>query len=133
MSTPKVFCVALALTQQWGCAESPTFLAKRAMIDETTPVCVGEQGCSAKWRAARHWVVNDAGLPIRIATDDVIETYNGWPSQDPRLIVRVTKEPLGGGKYKILVATSCAYDYGCIPDRWNAALDFNRTVGAARP
>jgi hypothetical protein len=121
------------LTQLWGCAPSAAFLAKQARIEETTPTCTAGADCSAKWLAARRWVRNDASFPIRVASEELIETYSGYPAQDPRLIVRVRKTPIGAGRFEIRIATFCLYDFGCIPDRWNAALAFNEAVAAAQP
>jgi len=133
MSTYKPLIAALVLTLVSGCAESPEYLAKRArLLDETTPVCDGDADCNAKWNAAQHWVVNNAGFKIYKANNDLIDTYYGsqW---DERLVFRVTKEPLGDGKYKILASASCTNFFGCIPDRWKATLAFNKSIEAVRP
>jgi hypothetical protein len=133
MAPFKVFSAVLAVAQLAGCAQSPGFLARQAQIEASTPVCVGEQDCRAKWRAARHWLQNDTGFPIRLTTDEVIETYSGLPAQDPRLIARVIKKPVGDGHYEIRITAWCLYDFGCIPDRMNAALAFNKAIGAVLP
>ncbi|SPJ17048.1 exported hypothetical protein [Burkholderiales bacterium] len=132
MSTYKLLVAALVLTLLSACAESPEYLAKRARLDDTTPVCVGEADCNAKWLAAQHWIVNNAGFKIYKVTNDLIDTYYGseW---DERLVFRVTKEPLGDGKYKILASASCTNFFGCIPDRWKATLAFNKSIDAVTP
>jgi len=129
MSRFPLIIAAMAISLLSGCAAPSDVPTKRALIAQTTPVCVGQADCDAKWKAAEHWVVNYAGLPVHVATDTLIDTYIG-NTQDPRLLVRVTKVPLGGDRFQILVFTSCNYPYGCIPDRWNATLNFNRTIDA---
>lgn len=103
-----------------------------AQFRNTIPTCSGEADCKAKWEAAQLWVVHNAGFKIQTATDVLIETYNPTGGS-PSLAARVTKEPLGGGKYQIVVFVWCDNVFGCVPDSWQAALAFNRVVGAARP
>jgi hypothetical protein len=122
---------ALALLPLGACAGGVGDVRLRDEIAATTPVCLEGPDCDAQWRAARHWVRNDAGFSIRAAEDALIETYVGYPAQDPRLFVRVTKEAIGDGRARIVIAASCQYDYGCIPNRWRAELAFNRAVNAA--
>lgn len=131
MTWRRNLCVALFATTAGACASGPDGAALRAEVAATVPVCVLGPDCERMMCTARHWVLNDAGFLIRTADDTLIETYVGTPAQDPRLIVRVTREPLGDGRARIVIAASCHYDYGCIPDRWRAALAFNRAVGAA--
>lgn len=62
----------------------------------------------------------------------LLETYNpGYAKTD--LAVRVTKEPLGGGNHRLVVKTWCDNLFGCTPNAWDAALDFNRTISAVVP
>jgi len=129
----RVVLICVVCAQTSGCAPSPAFLAKQALVEKTTPVCVDERDCAAKWHAARDWVTNDAGFPIRTASDEVIETYRGLPAQDPRLIVRVIKVPIGAGRCEIRIRAYCLYDFGCIPNPTTAALAFNRAIGQTVP
>ena len=117
-----------------GCAISPSMdeQMNRAEFERTIPTCDGEQDCNAKWEAAQLWVVHNAGFKIQTATNVLIETYNAVGGSSS-IAARVTKEPLGGGRYKIVVRTFCDNMFGCTPVRWIAAFDFNRTVGAAKP
>lgn len=114
-----------------GCATtpSPEMQARQAELARTTPVCRNETDCKAKWEAAQLWVVHNAAYKIQTSTSVVIETYNPGPSE-PKIAARVTKEPIGGGSYKLLVNIWCNNIFGCIPNQWDAALDFNRTVSA---
>lgn len=117
-----------------GCATtpSPEIQAKRTQLRQTTPVCVDEKDCKAKWEAAQIWIVRNAGFKLQITTDVLLQTYSATGGS-PSIAVQATKEPLGGGKYKILVTVSCDNMFGCVPNQWDAALDFNRVVGAAIP
>lgn len=117
-----------------GCATvSPAAMQqKRTEFEQTIPTCSEEKECNAKWEAAQLWVVHHAGFKIQTATNVLIETYNATGGS-PSIAVRVTKEPLGGGKYKLVVFVTCDNIFGCVPDSWDAALDFNRTVGAVQP
>lgn len=114
-----------------GCntTPSPEIQAKRAELERTTPVCNDEKDCNAKWEAAQLWIVHNSGFKIQTATNVLIQTYNATGGS-AAIAVQATKEPIGGGKYKILVRVSCDNMFGCVPNQWDAALDFNRKVGA---
>jgi hypothetical protein len=112
-----------------GCATSPKMQAKQAEFFRTIPTCSGAEDCNAKWEAAQLWVVHNAGWKIQTQSSVVIETYNAVGSS-PRIAVRVTKEPLGGGKYQFLIDVRCDNIFGCQPNSWDAALDFNRRIAA---
>lgn len=115
-----------------ACATSPEMLAKQAEANRTIPTCAGVEDCNAKWEAAQLWVVHNAGWKIQTQSSVLIETYNAINSS-PNIAVRVTKEPIGGGKYQLLVKIWCDNMFGCQPNSWDAALDFNRTIGAITP
>ncbi|MHB1174069.1 MAG: hypothetical protein ACYCZJ_02955 [Sulfuriferula sp.] len=121
----------IALT---GCAtnQSPEMLAKQAEFNRTIPICTDEKDCNAKWEAAQLWVIHNAAFKIQTATNVLIETYNATDST-PSIAARVTKEPMGGGKYQFIVSVWCDNIFGCQPNSWDAALNFNRTVGAVTP
>ena len=129
-----------------GCTStpSPEFLAKQAEIEKSVPVCVDERDCNAKWEAAQLWVIHNSAFKIQTATSVLIETYNAVQGEDG-ISARVTKEPMGNGKYKFVVniwcdrVLACPPDTGCPkilvcrPSVQDATLDFNKTVGAATP
>jgi hypothetical protein len=132
------FCgIATAITlaiSLVGCASSssPELQMKRAELERTTPICSGEQDCAAKWDAAQLWIVHNAGYKLQTTTNVLLQTYNATGGS-PSLAVQVTKEPLGGGRYKLAVSVSCDNIFGCVPNQWDAALSFNAAVGAATP
>lgn len=111
---------------------SPELQAKRAELEATVPICVDEKDCKAKWEAAQIWIVRNAGFKLQITTDVILQTYNATGGS-PFIAVQATKEPLGGGKYKILVSVSCDNMFGCVPNQWDAAIAFNRAVSSATP
>jgi len=115
-----------------GCATSPERQAKQAEFSRTIPTCSGTADCNAKWEAAQLWVVHNAGWKIQTQSSVLIETYNAVNSSS-NIAVRVTKEPLGGGRYQLLVKVWCANIFGCHPDSWDAALKFNQEIGQVTP
>lgn len=116
-----------------GCTVHPDekTLALQQEFQNTIPVCMDKADCEMKWSAARQWVLANAGFKIQTMTDDYIETYNAINSST-YLAARVIKEPLGDGTYRITVAVWCDNWIGCNPPKWQAAVDFNRTVNAAK-
>lgn len=119
-----------------GCgssANSPQVQAARSRYEATIPTCDGDADCKAKWEAAQLWVVHNLAFKIQTATDVLIETYNGTDNSDTRLAGRVTKEPLGGGRYKFVVYVGCRNPFGCGPNPWAAAQHFNDTLNAVTP
>ena len=133
MSTSKGLLAALPLLLAlFGCVDSPQFLAKREQIEQTRPICAKGADCDAKWEAARHWVFNHAGFNVQTANNELIDTYFGGDS-DERPVIRVTKEPIGGDKFKIVVSIRCTNFFGCVPNQWNEALAFNQAIGAVTP
>jgi hypothetical protein len=127
-------CVSLTLIlgalSLVGCATAGPSPQVRAQFQDTIPTCSGEADCKAKWETAQLWVVHNAGFKIQTATDVLIETCNATGGS-PSIAVRVTKEPLGGGQYRFVVFVSCDNIFGCVPDSWQAAINFNQVVGAA--
>lgn len=117
-----------------GCAtnNSPERQAKLAELQRTIPTCIGVADCNAKWEAAQLWVVKNAGWKIQTQSSVLIETYNAT-NNSTNIAVQVTKEPMGGGKYQILVKVWCANMFGCHPDSLDAALNFNRTIALVTP
>ena len=127
-----VVATVIASSVLFGCATSPEMQAKQAEFRRTIPTCSGTEDCNAKWEAAQLWVVRNAGWKIQTQSSVLIETYNAVGSS-PRIAVRVTKEPLGGGKYQFIVNVWCDNIFGCQPDSWGAALDFNRHIASVTP
>ncbi len=125
-------CLACLLA---ACAEGPPALTvqqKKELVESTIPVCDGPADCKAKWEAAQIWVIHHAGWNVQTVTEVLIETFNPAPNS-PLLAARVTKEPLGGGRYKFMIHVWCDNMFGCHRDTWSAELDFNQTINSVAP
>lgn len=133
MNTRTTLTSALAIFLT-GCAVQPTAaqVAEQQRIVETMPVCAGEDDCRVKWEAAQLWVTRNAGFKIQVATSVLIETYNPT-DYSPRLAMRLTKEPMGGGRYRLRLEAWCANLFGCSPTPASATLAFNYQIGNVTP
>jgi hypothetical protein len=123
--------VASALTLG-GCAMDPARQAKLQEVRQTVPTCDGEKDCAAKWDAAQLWVAKNAGFKIQTVTGVLIQTFSPT-SGDVQLGATIMKEPLGGGRFRLVARMGCANPFGCHPDPIDALLMFNREVAAAKP
>lgn len=123
--------LVLALVALAGCAQiaGPQFEARKQEVLATRPQCAGAEQCAAMWEAAQLWVVKNAGYKIQTITSVLIETYNPAQSSSS-LAVRVVREPLGGGRYVLTASLWCANLFGCTTHPLDAALAFNRALGA---
>lgn len=126
--TPAILLLTTSILLS-SCAStpSPQQEIKKTEFISTIPVCDVKIDCEAKWEAAQLWVANNAGYKIQTATNVVIETFN--PTRDDTyLAAKITKEPLGGGKYKIVATLWCNNMFGCNPDKWGASVAFNKSI-----
>lgn len=96
------------------------------------PKCADDAACERLWSAARNWVIGNCSMKIQNITDSYIETFNSVGGS-PGLHCRVVKDPLPEGGYILTITTGCANMFGCVPDAWDAALNFNRAVQGAAP
>lgn len=104
----------------------------QALIDEydrTIPECEGAADCTGKWEAAYNWVIETPSYGIRVANENRIETYDA-DSTRAGTELRVTRESLGGDRYRFIVDIDCFANRGC-PPYWETRIDFNRVVGSA--
>ena len=124
--------IAGALLTATGCAQiaanQAQYQAKLEQFHKTVPVCSSEKECTVKWEAAQLWVTKNTGYKIQVATSVLIETYNSVDSTS--IAARVTREPLGNGRYKFVVQVWYDNMFGCMPNALDAQLDFNRYVGS---
>ncbi|WP_286996972.1 MULTISPECIES: hypothetical protein [Shewanella] len=65
------FIFSACLLTLASCATTPSadIQAKRAQLEATTPVCIDEKDCKAKWEAAQLWIVRNAGFKLQIVTN----------------------------------------------------------------
>lgn len=120
----------LIMTLQ-GCVLPPPMNAT-TFTEPPPPTCVGPEDCKAKWDAAQIFVVKHAEMKIQIATDVLIETYNA-PGSSTAIAIRITKEPLGGGQYQLVMSAPCGNMFGCGSSRTDLKRLFNATIKAATP
>lgn len=115
-----------------GCATapSPEQIAARNAITASTPTCSSDKECEVKWAAARAWINANAGWRLQHVQADYLETYNSVGGST-NIAVRVTKQPLRTGGYRILGSVWCDNMFGCIPDNWVALKQFNDYVNAS--
>jgi uncharacterized protein YceK len=117
-----------------GCAGMKQEMARRQMlIDQSTPYCQGEEECKQKWAAAQVWVSQNIRYRVQMATDSIIQTMGPSRYPDQTLTAAtVTKEPIGGGKYKITSKMSCYSMIVCAPDPFQATLAMNDYINAVK-
>ena len=106
--------------------------ARRDAFLESRPKCYDPNACERLWAAARNWVISNCGMKIQTITSDYIETFNSVGGSTA-LACRVTKDPLPDNGYVISVTTGCGNVFGCFPDPWQAAENFNYSVQAVAP
>ena len=107
-------------------AELTTALAPAASIG-TSVEC--DSGCKIEWQRAQLWLGKHATTKVQTATDVVLQTYNPRPDA-PEYSFSVTKEPIGGDRYKISAEAFCGSMLGCSPrkiDVHNALLYYVKT------
>lgn len=122
----------LTLISLTSCATAPADTVTQSQVDASVPVCFSAADCNAKWEAAQLWVAKNAGMKIQTVTTVLIETFN-TPMYGTELAMSVTKEPQGGGLYRIVAHANCANFFGCSTSPTKAVLAFNNAVIAATP
>ncbi|EOY8739511.1 PDZ domain-containing protein [Klebsiella michiganensis] len=122
----KIAIILTALTLA-GCVSSSERQRQQAEIDRTIPQCSSQKQCDAAWSAARQWVNQNCGMKIQNYSNDYIETYNS-PANSAALACQVTKNPLPNGASSINIRTSCSNMFSCVPDTYQAVINFNNYV-----
>jgi hypothetical protein len=100
---------------------------QRDKIYDTVPVCMEGPDCRTQWDAAQRWILQNLQWRIQNANDIYIETF-GPAGYDTATAMRIIKEPIGGGKFRIEANVRCGNMIGCFPDLADALLSFNRYV-----
>ena len=107
-----------------GCAApEPPFTATELANFEPVE-CNTPARCTALWQRAQLWVVNFADFKIQINTDVVIQTFNP-PEHSVRSGITITREPLGGDRYRINFRAQCPNQFGCRPGEMRLRARFN--------
>jgi hypothetical protein len=97
----------------------------------SVPTCRSGEECKGMWSTAKFWVLKNATLKMRIADENLIETYQPNVEAGSQKIAKVWKEPIGTDAYKILVLVQDCYNLYCSGQNYLSAIDFNRAVKAA--
>lgn len=97
-------------------------------IDRTRPICIDAADCEEKWNAARTFLLKKVGFKLQIYSADYMETYNPTRGSSVELAARVNKEPIGGGRYRIVGSFYCENMFGCTESAGDVMLNFNRYV-----
>lgn len=97
-----------------------------------TPSCYSPAECTAKWRAAQHWVSTNIGRPLKHIRDDYIETEEPFPGSRS-LAARVTKVKLPDNSQKIVATVWCNSPLQCDPLEVHSIANFNHDVNESWP
>lgn len=73
-----------------------------------------DSGCTTEWQRAQLWLGKHATMKVATATDVLLQTYTP-PQDSPRYYFSITKEPIGGGRYRISATLACQSLVGCSP------------------
>lgn len=128
--------IALALLALSGCATNGGMsnvdrLSLQARVRDTIPTCSSDKECLNKWEAAQFWVSNNSGYKIQTATSAIIETYNATGGS-VALAMKVLKEPLGNGQYRMVMSARCDNMFGCQVEPLQAIQNFNDYVNTIK-
>ncbi len=140
----KYFVLSIALTAMicifTGCVANKEIgykdkkalvLKKKKRIKNTLPTCHSKSECEIKWAAAKKWVNLDPRRKVKYHTDSFIETHMP-PLDSTELAVQIVKVGLPQGGYKIVINTKCYHEYGCIPSKEDAEIDFNNYINSGK-
>jgi hypothetical protein len=82
-------------------------IISKAKTDTRSIVCEGS-ACGEYWAKAQVWISKHSGYKVQTQTESVIETFGPIYDIDPMTCgFSITKEPVGGGKFKIEFAPRC--------------------------
>lgn len=127
----KILLLATVVLGLSGCATTGQNAANlKQEFQAGIPECQGKEQCDAAWESAQVWVAQNSRLKIQTATNVLIETY-GSGQYDPTLSMRVLKEPIGNGNYRIVFSGGCNNMFGCQPNAFEAGIRFNDAIKAA--
>ena len=85
------------LFQGCGGGMTPQLKSNITSLSSSSVVCSNE--CTLEWDRAEFWINKHSKLKIQTITKNTIVTYN--PYKGKQFGFSLTKEPLGGGKYRI--------------------------------
>lgn len=120
---PLIWATALV-----ACATAPLTPEQTQQLE--APQCEPTT-CAAMWQSAQVWVINNSRYKIQLANDVLIQTYTAT-NGDIWLGYAVTKEPLGGGRYQLIMRAGCDNPFGCQPLARDAIINFNNAMRATQ-
>ncbi len=129
----KTYALSLAVATVALLASCGTSADRQARLDEfnrTIPSCRGNADCTAKWNAAREWVVANADFELRTNSETRIDTLNA-DSTRAGTSIQVNRIAAGDGSFQIVVDVECFAAYGC-PNELDMGIEFNRVINAVR-
>lgn len=91
-----------------------------------------DTGCAESWQRAQFWINKHSKMKIQTATDVLVQTFN--PSSGAiQYGFTASREPLGGGKYRITLEAVCAdLMKMCNPRTEDVVAAFNYYVATGR-
>ena len=111
-----------------ACAASGPTLSPGLQSEYDAPLyCEGEQQCKTYWERAAYFVSANAGFKVQTHTDMLIETYSPT-GYSVYLGFKITREPLGEGRYQIWTNAWCDNLFGCKPDHREAIARAKRYI-----
>ena len=113
-----------------GCAKELTKVELQA-IEDQRPTCHNAKQCEIAWAAARKWATTHAGMKFATYSDTFMETFNSGEKYSTHLTIQVSKDPIGGESYKIVMNSACRNFIGCDMDTKEAQESFNQAVKSA--
>ena len=115
-----------------GCAAQLPKLSPSLQEAYDSPLlCESEDECKLMWERATFFVSKNAGFKMQIHNDNLIETYNPTDGSTA-LAFSISKEPLGGGRYRIWTKAWCANMFGCTPNQHEATARAKRYIRDGR-
>lgn len=126
-------CAAIVLSLSGCAAYKAKRQEQRTLFNATRPTCANAEQCQPMWEMAQLWVSEHAQSDIKTANNVLIETYSGPRTTD--LVYRISKVPLGGGKYRIQFEGYCTLELGigvCTPDTYTTGILFNQAINKLR-
>ena len=110
-----------------GCAATNQ-VTPETMQAATKPLTCRADQCALWWQRARQWVVGHTRYPLRVDTNQAIETAGPMGgSAAPAFQVTLARNP--DGSSTIGFAAHCDRPVaGCHPDPWRAAAQFKQFV-----
>lgn len=124
--------VVLALAALAGCAVPQYGAPISNAPSATPPTCAGLDECELKWARALQWINANSHWRLSLVTDMQIETYPSVGNGNAFPAYRVTRFPLGEGRYRLDIEAACGNLFGCAPNAAAEAIRMNAFIEGGR-